>query len=81
LREPIDLVENETTVNLNLVLLNSSGGKIKDHKEYNLRSAYLLKGTKIGIAEQFPKEIAEARKKLCQIMKKAETDGNTIKLI
>ena len=41
-------------------------------KEYIRKSAYLLKGTKIGIAEQFPKEIAEARKKLYPVMKKSK---------
>ena len=50
-------------------------------KEYIRRSAYLLKGSKIGIADQFPKEIAEARKKLYPIMKKAKNEGNTVKLI
>ena len=41
-------------------------------KEYIWKSAYLLKGTKIGIADQFPKETAEARKKLYPVMKKAK---------
>ena len=41
-------------------------------KEYIWKSAYLLKGTKIGIAYQFPKETAEARKKLYPVMKKAK---------
>ena len=50
-------------------------------KEYIRKSAYLLKGTKIGIADQFPKEIAEARKKLYPVMKKAKNEGNTVKLI
>lgn len=50
-------------------------------KEYIRKSAYLLKGTKIGIADQFPKEIAEARKKLYPEMKKAKSEGNTVKLI
>ena len=30
-------------------------------KEHIRKSAYLLKGTKIGIADQFPKEIADYR--------------------
>ena len=50
-------------------------------KEYIRKSAYLLKGTKVGIADQFPKEIAETRKKLYPILKKAKQDGNTVKLI
>ena len=50
-------------------------------KEFIRKSAYLLKGTKLGIAEQFPKEIAETRKKMYPIMKKAKEDGNAVKLI
>lgn len=50
-------------------------------KEYIRKSAYLLKGTKLGISEQFPKVIAEARKKLYPIMKKAKEGGHTVKLI
>lgn len=33
-------------------------------KEFIRKKAYLLKGTKFGIAEQFPKEIAETQRKL-----------------
>jgi len=50
-------------------------------KEFIHKSAYLLKGTKFGIAEQFPKEIAETRRKLYPIMKKAKEEGNAVKLI
>ena len=54
-------------------------------KGYNRKLAYLtkarLKGTKIGIADQLPEEIADARKKLYPIMKKAKNEGNTVKLI
>ena len=50
-------------------------------REYVRKSAYLLKGTKIGIAEQFPKEIADTRKLLYPIMKKAKEDGCTAKLV
>ena len=50
-------------------------------EEYIRKSAYLLKGTKIEIADQFPKKIAEARKKLYPVMKKAKNEGNTVKLI
>ena len=49
-------------------------------KEF-IRKSYLLKGTKFGIAEQFPKEIAETRRKLYPIMKKAKEEGNAVKLI
>ena len=50
-------------------------------KEYIRKSAHLLKGTKIGIAEQFPKEIADVRKTLYPVYKKAKKDGNTALLI
>ena len=50
-------------------------------KEFICKSAYLLKGTKLGIAEQFPKEIAKTRKKMYPIMNKAKEDGNAVKLI
>ena len=44
-------------------------------KEFVRKSANLVKGTTLWIAEQFPKEIAETRKKLYPIMKKAKEDG------
>ena len=50
-------------------------------KEYIRKSAHLLKGTKIGIAEQFPKVIADFRKALYPVYKKAKKDGNTALLI
>ena len=50
-------------------------------KEFIRKSANLLKGTTIRIAEQFPKEITETRKKLYPVMKKAKEDGNVVKLI
>ena len=50
-------------------------------KEFIRKSANLLKGTTIGIAEQFPKEITETRKKPYPVMKKAKEDGNVVKLI
>ena len=50
-------------------------------REFICKSAYLFKGTRFGIAEQFPKEIAETRRKLYPIMKKAKEDGSAIKLI
>lgn len=45
------------------------------------RSANVLPRTKIGIAEQFPKEIAEARKSLYPVMKKAKAESHKISLI
>ena len=45
------------------------------------RSANVLPRTKIGIAEQFPKEIEEARKSLYPVMKKAKAEGHKISLI
>ena len=50
-------------------------------KECIRKSAYLLKGTKIGIADQFPKEIAETRRRLYPVMKRAKNEGHTVKLI
>ena len=50
-------------------------------KECIRKSAYLLKGTKIGIADQFPKEIAETRRRPYPVMKRAKNEGNTVKLI
>ena len=50
-------------------------------KEFIRKSEYLLKGTKFGIAEQFPKEIAETRRKPHPIIKKAKEDGNAATLI
>ena len=50
-------------------------------KEYIRKSAHLLKRTKIGISEQFPKEIAVVRKELYPVLKKAKRDGNTAVLI
>ena len=44
-------------------------------KEFIRKSAHVLKGSRIGISEQFPKEIAEKRKTLYPVMKKAKSDG------
>jgi len=45
------------------------------------KAAYNLKGSKIGISEQFPKEIADRRKLLYPVFKKAKAEGNTAKLV
>ncbi|KAK3746094.1 hypothetical protein QZH41_004619 [Actinostola sp. cb2023] len=50
-------------------------------KEYIRQRAYMLKGSKIGIAEQFLKEIAERRKLLYPILKKAKSEGKKAVLI
>ena len=50
-------------------------------KEHIRKSAHLLKGTNIGITEQFPKEIADARKALYPVFKKAKKEGNMALLI
>ena len=50
-------------------------------KEFIRRSAHLLKGTKISIAEHFPKEIAEKRKTLYPVLKQARRDGQKAVLI
>ena len=43
-------------------------------KEYTWKSAHLLKGTNIGIAEQFPKEISDVRKALHPVFNKAKKE-------
>ena len=50
-------------------------------KEFIRKSAHVLKGSRIGISEQFPKEIAEKRKALYPVMKKAKSDGQKTTLI
>lgn len=45
------------------------------------RNAYKLKGTKIGIAEQFPKEIAEKRKALYPVFRQVRAEGRKAKLV
>ncbi|EDO32578.1 predicted protein [Nematostella vectensis] len=45
------------------------------------KNAHALKGTNIGIAEQFPKEIAHERKVLYPIMKKAKKDGHKVHMV
>ncbi|KAK3743027.1 hypothetical protein QZH41_003437 [Actinostola sp. cb2023] len=45
-------------------------------KELIRKNAFKLKGTKIGISEQFPKEIADERKKLYPVMKEAKQKGS-----
>ena len=49
-------------------------------KEYILRNARKLKGTNIGVSEQFPEEIIEIRKKLYPELKKARDEGKKAKL-
>jgi hypothetical protein len=44
-------------------------------------NAHKLKGTKIGISEQFPEEIAKVRKSLYPELKKAKAQGKKAKLI
>ncbi|CAB3992748.1 unc-13-like C [Paramuricea clavata] len=50
-------------------------------KELVKRSASKLKGTSIGIGEQFPKDIADIRKSLYPVLKKAKEEGNKVKLV
>ncbi|XP_020903896.2 protein unc-13 homolog C [Exaiptasia diaphana] len=50
-------------------------------KERVRKSAYKLKGTKIGIAEQFPMEIEEKRKELYPILKLAKKEGKKAKIV
>ena len=52
------------------------------HDKENIRkSAYKLSGTNIGIGEQFPKPIHEARKRLYPIMKRAKQEGHKASLV
>ncbi|XP_028519031.1 protein unc-13 homolog C-like [Exaiptasia diaphana] len=54
--------------------------RYQDREEVR-RNAYKLKGSKVGIAEQFPKEIAEKRKELYPIYKKAKSEGKKARMI
>ncbi|CAB4006722.1 unc-13-like C [Paramuricea clavata] len=54
--------------------------RFKD-KELIWKNSKKLKGTKIGISEQYPKEIAEERKKLYPIMKEARQNGSKAVMI
>jgi hypothetical protein len=49
-------------------------------KESIKSSSKKLKGTDLGISDQFPKEIVEKRKVLYPILKKAKDDGHKVKL-
>ena len=44
-------------------------------KEGIRKQAYLLKGKRFGISEQFPKEITEERKRLLPLYKQAKQEG------
>ena len=50
-------------------------------KECILNNARKLKGTRLGISEQFPEEIVRERKRLFPEMKKAQEDGKRVKLV
>lgn len=50
-------------------------------KEEIRKSAYKLKGSKIGISEQFPKEIEEKRKLLYPILKECKKAGKKARLV
>jgi hypothetical protein len=54
--------------------------RFKD-KELIRKNSKKLKGTKIGISEQYPKEIAQERKKLYLIMKEARQNGSKAVMI
>lgn len=51
--------------------------KFSSHKDRESirKNSKLLKGTNIGISEQFPREIQERRKQLIPVMKQAQRDG------
>ena len=46
-----------------------------------LRNAFRLKGSKVGINEQFPAEINERRKLLLPILKQEKSKGNPARLM
>jgi archaellum component FlaC len=50
-------------------------------KESIKSSSKKLKGTDLGISDQFPKEIVEKRKVIYPILKKAKDDAHKVKLI
>ena len=55
---------------------------LRYHDKENIsKSAYKLSGTNIGIGEQFPKPIHEARKQLYPIMKRAKQEGHKASLV
>ncbi|KAK3730847.1 hypothetical protein QZH41_009964 [Actinostola sp. cb2023] len=62
------------------ILLQSSPVQSKSSPCFTV-CPYNLKGSKIGISEQFPKEIADRRKLLYPVFKKAKAEGNTAKLV
>jgi hypothetical protein len=45
-------------------------------REYIRKSSHKLAGTRIGISEQYPREIPERRKLLIPVMKNAQRDGS-----
>lgn len=51
------------------------------HREQVRLNAKKLKGTGIGISEQFPEEIAQVRKNLYPELKKAKAQGRKAKMI
>ncbi len=52
----------------------------KDHEHVRL-NARKLRGTRIGIAEQFPEEIEKIRQKLYPEMKKAKAAGHRVRMV
>ncbi|KAJ8304584.1 hypothetical protein KUTeg_018167 [Tegillarca granosa] len=50
-------------------------------KEHVRQQSYMLKNSKFGISEQFPKEIADKRRQLMSVMKRERERGNTVKLV
>ena len=50
-------------------------------KEYVRHNAKKLKGTKIGVSEQFPGEIERVRKELYPELRKAKEEGKRAKIV
>lgn len=50
-------------------------------KENIRQQSFMLKNTRYGISEQYPKEIADKRRRLMPVMKRERENGNTVKLV
>ncbi|CAB4003238.1 Hypothetical predicted protein [Paramuricea clavata] len=75
--------EKEDTTEIILALLEDKleipNARNKD-KEDVLRNTKKLRGTRIGVQDQFPEEIERERKKLYPIMKEARQAGKHVRL-
>jgi hypothetical protein len=53
----------------------------RQDREFVRLNARKLRGTRIGISEQFPEEIENIRKTLCPELKKAKLEGKRAKIV